>query len=227
MRYARVRLEQPAWMRHPMQEFLAGSAAMHREAMLAWNLSREDVRFLLFHVEGDVEAYRDRLHEVDQVRWFELTEVDAESFYVYACEEHTEPLTVFLEPFAERRLVVVPPVVFDGDGDLLMTVVGQSTDLTTLVEDLREVADVGVDVLRVGEYDRRQQRVLGAVTDRQREALAAATDLGYYGTPRAASLADVADALGVAEGTASELLREAEGTLMERLFAADDVATGP
>lgn len=222
MRYARLRLEQPDRMRHPMQEFLAASEAMEREAMLAWNLFRDDVQFLLFYVEGDVDAYRDRIASVDQVRWYEVNPIDDDAFYVYASEAYTESMTAFFEPFAERRLVVVPPVVFDADGDLLMSVVGRGEDLTTLVEDLLDVADVGVEVLRVGAYDRRHRRALGAVTDRQREALATATDLGYYGSPRAASLAAVADALGVATGTASELLREAEGNLMGRLFGADD-----
>lgn len=222
MRYVRVRLDQPEWMRHPMQEFLATSEAMEREEMLAWNLSRDDVQFLLFYVEGDVEAYRERVAGIERVRWYELSVVDEESFYSYACEEYTDSQTAFFEPFAELRLVVVPPVVFDADGDLLMTVVGRPADLTTLVEDLRTVADVGVDVLRVGTYDRRHQRVLGAVTDRQREALSTATRLGYYGSPREASLAEVASALGVAAGTASELLREAEANVMARLVGADD-----
>ncbi|WP_254837685.1 helix-turn-helix domain-containing protein [Natronomonas marina] len=224
MRYVRIRLDQPAWMRHPMQEFLATSEAMQREEMLAWNLSRDDVQFLLFYVEGDVDAYRERVAEVEQVRWCELSVVDEASFYAYACEEYTESQTAFFEPFAELRLVVVPPVVFDGNGDLLMTVVGRPTGLTTLVEDLRAVADVGVEVRRVGSYDRRHQRALGAVTDRQREALATATELGYYGSPREASLADVAAALGVAAGTASELLREAEANVMARLVGDDDGA---
>lgn len=205
-----------------MQEFLAASEELEREAMLAWNLSREDVQFLLFYVEGDIDAYRERIADIEQIRWYEITRVDEGSFYVYACEAYTESQTVFFEPFAERRLVVVPPVVFDAAGDLLMTVVGQASDLTALVEDLRNVADVGVEVRRVGTYDRRYNRALGGVTDRQREALAKAAELGYYGSPRAASLAEVATALGIARGTASELLREAEGNLMGRLFGDDD-----
>ncbi|PSP41594.1 bacterio-opsin activator [Halobacteriales archaeon QH_10_70_21] len=221
MRYIRVRLEQPEWMRHPMQEFLATSESMVREEMLAWNLSREDVSFLLFYVEGDIDAYRERIEAVEQVRWCELSAVDGESFYAYVCEEHTESQALFFEPFAELRLVVVPPVAFDSAGDLRMTVVGHGGGLTTLVEDLRGVADVGVEVLRVGTYDRRHQRVAGAVTDRQREALATATDLGYYGAPREASLAEVAAALGVATGTASELLREAEARVMTRLVGEE------
>ncbi|WP_211694144.1 hypothetical protein [Natronomonas salina] len=59
MRYLTARLEQPPWMRHPMQEFLATSESMRREELLGWNLSRDDVQVLLFYVEGDVDAYRE------------------------------------------------------------------------------------------------------------------------------------------------------------------------
>lgn len=221
MRYVHVRLEQPDWMRHPMQEFLAETDAVTYEEMVAWNLSRDDVQFLLFYVEGDVDTYRERVDEVDQVRWCELTPVDDRSFYSYACEAYTSSQTTFFEPFAELRLVVVPPVVFDGDGNPRMTVVGHADGLSTLVEDLREVANVGVEVQQVGTFDRRHQRVTGRLTDRQYEALGTATDLGYYGSPRDASLATVADELDVAEGTASELLRSAEATLMDDLLGSD------
>ena len=45
-----ARLDQPDWMRHPMQEFLASSPAMRREELHAWNQSRDDVQFALFYV---------------------------------------------------------------------------------------------------------------------------------------------------------------------------------
>lgn len=221
MRYMRVRLEQPDWMRHPMQEFISETEAITYEEMVAWNLSREDVQFLLFYVEGDVDTYRERVAEVDQIRWFEVTPVDDRSFYSYACEEYTPSQTTFFEPFAELRLVVVPPVVFGGDGNPRMTIVGTADGLSTLVEDLRDVASVGVEIQQVGSFDRRHQRVTGRLTDRQYEALETATDLGYYGAPRDASLAAVADELDVAQGTASELLRSAEATLMNDLLGSN------
>jgi len=59
--------------------------------------------------------------------------------------------------------------------------------------------------------------VTGALTDRQPEAIETATRLGYYASQRKASLAAVADELGIAEGTASELLRTAEAALMGRV----------
>lgn len=217
MRYLRARLDQPDWMRHPMQEFLATSDAMERVELHAWNLSREDVQFALFYVDGDIDAYRDRIDDVEPNRWYELTAVDETSFYSYVCQEYTESDTVFFQAFAELSLVVIPPMVYDDDGQLHVTVVGLSEALTELVAALRERAGVEVDVLEVGTYDRRYGTVTGGLTDRQFEAVETATEMGYYAAPRAASLSAVADELGVADATASELLRRAESRLMPRL----------
>ena len=200
-----------------MQEFLAASDAMGRAELHAWNLSREDVQFALFYIEGDVDAYRDRIDEVDPIRWYELTSVDESGFYSYVCQEYTESDAAFFRAFAELSLVVVAPMVYGADGRLDVTVVGVGKALTELVDALRDRGDVGVDVLEVGTYDRRLATVGGSLTDRQFEAVEAATGLGYYAAPRRAALSAVAAELGVADSTASELLRRAESRLMSRV----------
>lgn len=221
MRYLEARLDQPDWMRHPMQEFLVESTAMERAELHAWNLSREDRQFALFYMVGDVDAYRDRIAEVAENRWFELSPVEEGSFYSYVCQGYTEADEAFFAAFAELSLVVVPPLVYDGEGRTRVTVVGRGDSLGELVEALR-AGGVGVEVLEVGAYDRRHGTVTAGLTDRQREALETATGLGYYAAPRRASLADVAAALDVASGTASELLRRGEAALMGRLFGRAD-----
>lgn len=220
MRYLRACLDQPDWMRHPMQEFLATSDALERVELHAWNLSREDVQFALFYVEGDIDAYRDRIDDVEPNRWYELTAIDETSFYSYVCQEYTESDTVFSKAFAELSLVVIPPMVYDDSGQLHVTVVGLDEALTDLVTALRERAGIGVDVLEVGTYDRRYGTVMSGLTDRQFEAVETATEIGYYAVPRAVSLSAVAAELGVADATASELLRRAESRLMPRLVNA-------
>ncbi|GAA0657687.1 helix-turn-helix domain-containing protein [Salarchaeum japonicum] len=53
------------------------------------------------------------------------------------------------------------------------------------------------------------------LTDAQREALSVALSLGYFGVPRDATLADVADELGVSTQAASERVRRAIAALAE------------
>ncbi|MFB6207126.1 MAG: helix-turn-helix domain-containing protein [Haloglomus sp.] len=217
MRYLHARLDQPEWMRHPMQQFLARSDAMERVELQAWNLSRDDVQFALFYMVGDIDAYRERIEDVEPIREYELTPVDEEHFYSYVCQTYTDADEAFFDAFAALRLVVVPPLVYDGTGRLTVTAVGGGDALTRLVEALGEQADIGVEVLEIGDYDRRHGTITAGVTDRQFEAVETAVELGYYAAPREASLADVADRLGIAEATASELLRRAESHLMARL----------
>lgn len=218
MRYLRAELDQPEWMRHPMQEFLANSEDMEREELLAWNHSREDVQFALFYVVGDIDAYREQIDAVEPIRFYELTVVDESSFYSYVCQEYTEADEAFLEGFAQLDLVVIPPLVWDDDGLLELTIVGPGEGLTAVVDSLQTQSDIGVEVLEISEYDRRHGSVTGGLTDRQYRALETAATLGYFAVPRSASLADVASALGVAESTASELLRRGQANLMDRLF---------
>jgi predicted DNA binding protein len=219
MRYLRVELDQPEWMRHPMQEFLAMSENMQREELIAWNHSRQDVQFALFYVVGDQDPYRNRIDQVDPIRRYELTTVDESSFYVYVCQEYTEADETFLRGFAELDLVVIPPLVWDSDGLLRMTIVGPSEGLTAVVTSLRDTAEIGVDVIEISEFDRRHGTVTAGLTDRQFDTLETATRLGYFEVPRESSLAAVADELGVAESTVSELLRRAESNVMSRLLA--------
>lgn len=218
MRYLHVRLDQPAWMRHPMQDFLVMSDPMNRAELHAWNLSREDVQFALFYIDGDIDAYRDRIEKVTPIQWYELTPVTETSFYSYVCQEYTESETAFFQAFAKLNLVVVPPLVYSADGWLDVTIVGRGGSLTDLVDALEQQVGVGVDVQEVGTYDRRLGTVTEGLTDRQLEAIETATEVGYYSAPRQAPLSAVAAELGVASSTASELLRRGESHLMSRLI---------
>ena len=60
-----------------------------------------------------------------------------------------------------------------------------------------------------------------AMTDAQHEALVTAHEMGYFDVPRNATLADVADQLGVAPPSLSERLRRAQSHLVGRLRAAE------
>ena len=56
------------------------------------------------------------------------------------------------------------------------------------------------------------------LTKKQYEVVDAAHELGYYDTPREASLSEVADELGIAKSTCSEILHRAEGKVMGRFL---------
>ncbi|MFB6300299.1 MAG: helix-turn-helix domain-containing protein [Halobacteriales archaeon] len=214
MKYLDLKVDLPSELRHPMEEFLRTADAIDREELLAWNLTPETVEYALFYVEGDIGAYRSRIADVDSIRSFNLTPIDAGSFYSYVCQETRAEEQRWRAAFARRNLVVVPPIVYDGTG-MSLTIVGEGKDLTALLEALPDPIDTEID--GIGDYNRRHGTIAGSLTDRQLEAVTTAVELGYFDVPREASLGDVADLLGCADSTASNHLRKATADVMTRL----------
>jgi predicted DNA binding protein len=217
MKYLDVSLLLPRELMHPMQAFIRDEDVVAYEELLTWNvLEDRDVEYELFYVVADVDAYREQVASVDSIRWFELTPIDDDSFYVYVCQEQRAADAAWREAFAALDILVVPPIRYHDDGRFDITLLGEGENLRAVVEGLPE--GVETTVLEVGEYDRRHPRVTSDVTDRQLEAARVAVDVGYYERPREGSLADVGERLDVAESTASTLLQEAESRVMHALL---------
>ncbi|WP_267640179.1 helix-turn-helix domain-containing protein [Haloarchaeobius amylolyticus] len=220
MRYLDVRIRQPDWMLHPMQSFIRHEDVVRYEELLTWNVQPEHgIEYELFYVEADRERYEPVIDGVDSIRWYDLTPIDDESFYVYACQEIRDVDMEWREAFVALNLLVFPPIIYDTDAAMRMTVIGSSEDLQTMLDELPEAIDVTVN--EIGEFDSRHQRLAGAMTARQREAVAVAVEVGYYDVPRSGSLAAVAETLECAPSTASNHLRKAEAAVMRRLVESD------
>jgi len=217
MKYLDVAVEMPARARHPMQEFCRRSDAMGRVELITWNATGESVEYAFFRLEGDLDAYRERIEAVESIRRYNLTPIDDDSFYSYVVQETREADRRWRRAFASRNLVVVPPIVYDENTRMRLSVVGDKDDLRALVEEFPEGFDLTVE--EVGEYNRRRGTLGAGLTDRQLAAIEAAVDVGYYEVPREADLGAVADELGCAESTASNHLRKAESRVMRRFVS--------
>lgn len=217
MRYLDARFSQPEWMLHPMQSFIRHTDAVEYEELRAWNVATgdPDTEYVLFYVEADRERYEEQIDSVDSVRWYDLTPIDEDAFYVYLCQSTRDEDRQWRTAFAELNLLVVPPIAYDDNADFHVTVVGASEDIQAMLDGLPEAIDV--DVRAIGEYDRRHAPVAGDVTDRQLAAVDAAVELGYYEVPREASVEDVAAELDCAASTAAKLLQRAEASVMGRV----------
>lgn len=217
MKYLDVWLRQPDRMVHPMQAFIRSTDVVEYEELLAWNLGDDrELEYELFYVEADLDRYRETLDDVESVRDYSIAEIDDGSFHLYVRQETRSEEATWRSAFAALELIVVPPIRYDSDGRMGLTIVGSGEDIQRLLDDMPE--EIGVTVDEIGTYDRRGGSLVGSLTDRQLTAVAAALDLGYYDVPREAELADVADALGVAESTASVLLRRGERAVFSRLL---------
>ncbi|ADD04541.1 HTH-10 family transcription regulator [Natrialba magadii ATCC 43099] len=217
MKYLDVCLSQPDWMLHPMQRFIRDTDAVRYEELQAWNVDARDptLEYELFYVEADREPYETALESVDSIRWYDLTTVDDDAFYLYVCQETRDEDVRWREALTALDLVIVPPIAYDSTAAFSVTVVGTSENLQTMLEMLPDEIDVAVRA--IGEYDRRHAPLVADLTDRQLEAITTAVDAGYFEVPREAGVAEVADELGCASSTASRLLQKAQARVMRRL----------
>lgn len=217
MKYLDMRLHLPDWMLHPMQAFIREEDAVLYEEMLAWRVRPdEEIEYALYYVEGNLERYREAVRGIETVVDCRITPIDDTSAHVWVCEETRPETRAWRDAFADRQLIVVPPIRFDDAAGMEMTIVGDGGDIHDTLEQVP--SDVDVTVNEIGTYDRRGGTLAGTLTDRQLAAASTALQLGYYEVPREGTLDDVADELGCAESTASVLLRRAERDILSHVL---------
>ena len=225
MKYVDLEISLPDELLHPIQAFIRRDDAVEYEEILAWRVRPDrGVEYALYYVEGDLERYREALGEIESVLETKIAPIDERSAHVWAKEESRAETQAWRAGFADRQLIVVPPVRFDENAAMAMTIVGDGTHIQGMIEAIPD--SIAVAVHDIGTYDRRGGTVAGVLSDRQLEALGTAVRLGYYAVPREAALADVASELGCTESSASVLLRRAEREIVNRVMKRFGVTQG-
>ncbi|MFC5972891.1 helix-turn-helix domain-containing protein [Halomarina salina] len=217
MRYLRCRLTFAEDAIHPVHAALASDDAPSRDLLWQWSRA-DDADVFLYSVEGETEVYEAALAETPSVVEYELTASGDGRQYVYVRQESRAVDDDLLAAVSSSGVLVVPPVVFAEDGTAALTVVGESASLQRVVDEVPAVVDVAVE--RIGEYAGHPGRFDPGLTERQTEAVARAVQVGYFATPRTASVADVAADLDCSAATAAEHLRKAQTKVMRALVAS-------
>ncbi|KTG18799.1 helix-turn-helix domain-containing protein [Haloferax profundi] len=213
MKSLRLRLHPDDEQMHPMHAFVVEHEAFEQTRLLHWNPAVSEVNTIIFEVVGtDVEAYRDALDASPSVLSYEVVPTGGETFYLSVQDRLDVTAAEQTTAFTQDGLVVVPPVVFDGDGSIQVTVVGTTTALQSAVDETPDGIDV--EVLQVRQYAGETELSAPTLSRRQREAVDEAVACGYYREPREGTVSEVADRLGCSAGTAAEHLRKAEMKVM-------------
>lgn len=221
MKYLRIELRFPPDLIHPVHRLIDESDAVDRDVLLHGTVLSEPDDTFLFYVEGDIDVYADALRSVDRIREFEVTRIDETGHYVFLTQRRDAVDEAMFVPLQRPGIVVVPPIDFRPNGIAQLTVIGTGE---TLRDALAEFPDrIETTVLRIGEYDWRQDLFDPGLTDRQFDALAAAVESGYYESPRAATVEDVADRIDASPSTTSEHLRKAESAMMTAFMELRDL----
>lgn len=223
MKYVVLSLTQRPSDRHPMHQFVVDREG-YEAARLFGSTLGDGFHTALFHVEGwPPDAYENRLREVPSVEEYVVSTRSDRTFSVYVREKLAEHDRGIVNAFGQTGLVIVFPVVYRSNGELVVTLVGPAATVQSAIEDVP--ADIAVDLRDIGDYDARRVGNRRDLTDRQAEAVAAAVECEYYDTPRAGSVEDVAESIGCAPSTAAEHLRRAERTVMRSLVSASQTLT--
>ncbi|MFC5136188.1 MULTISPECIES: helix-turn-helix domain-containing protein [Haloferacaceae] len=222
MKYLRVELRYPPDLRHPMHRLIDESDAVDRDVLLHGTVLGEPDDTFLFYVEGDIDVYTDALRSIDRIREFGVTRIDETAHYVLLTQRRDTVDDAMFGPLQRTGIVVVPPIDFRPNGVAHLTIIGTGGPLRDALAELPD--RIETTVLRIGEYDWRQDLFDPGLTDRQFDALAAAVELGYYESPRETTVETVAERIDAAPSTASEHLRKAESAVMSAFIGLREVS---
>lgn len=212
MKYLRLELRYAPELMHPIHRLVDRSDAIDRDVLLHGTVFGGGHDSFLFYVEGDIDVYTAALESVDRVPEFEVTRVGETGYYVFLTQRRDETDEALFGSFRRSGVIVVPPVDFRPNGISRVTLIGDGERLRAALDDLPD--EVGTDVLRIGEYDRRRNLFAPDLTERQFSAVTVAVEEGYYASPRETTVGDVAAELDCAPSTAAEHLRKAESAVM-------------
>jgi predicted DNA binding protein len=198
---------------HPMHAFVCGHDAYGPTRLLQWNPHFGETNVSLFYIDGPREPF---LSSMDDRADADIVESSApledNGFYLFVREELDDESRQLIQAYTDEDVVICPPVVYDTDETMRISVVGTKHAIQGALDRTRDVGEISVTHIRSGAvgfgfgYD--------GFTDRQREVVASAVDVGYYEEPREATIEDVAAELGCAMSTAAEHLRKAERALV-------------
>ena len=198
---------------HPLAERLAAEPSIEREAIHHVELLADGTVLLFGEGSGDRSRYEEIMADSPSVvdylasgqdRWMAVSQFEA-----------TDETRQVLELRRELDVVIETPIRINADGSLRLTYLGSDASLQAMFDDVDE--DVfAFEVVEMGDYDPDEGSLTRLLTTRQQEVLETAVEMGYYRSPREATLEDVAAAVGIAPTTVSEHLCKVE----ERVFGA-------
>ncbi len=213
MRYMKLRVY-PDWETfHPVEHRLSQEPDLRRIALHSIKLVDDGSFAVLAEAEGDIDRYRELLHEIPEVKRFAVS--GTECGYCYAQMEPSESSRELVEARETEDFIIKMPMQYTDDGGLQVMIVGEDEDLVAASESF---TDYKIELRSTGPYFPDIDGVFATLTERQREVLNTAIRNGYYEKPREATLMDLGDELGITPGTVGEHLRGIESKVFARFL---------
>lgn len=213
MRYVRLRVTpEDGAAFHPLGAELRRDPAVERERIHRVDLLADGTGVMLAEATGDRERYEAILTDSEYVHEFAVTGAEGR-WYSYTHFDPTETTRAMMERRRENELMLEMPVEITDDGAMEMTMVGSQEAFSGATG--TDYDGWQVEILELGDHPPTLSDLFAALTSRQQEVLEAAVDLGYYESPRAATQADVAEAVEATPSTVGEHLQKVESRVFQ------------
>lgn len=200
---------------HPMYDVLANADFVERATALHWNFTGDELG-IMHYIQGDADEYVAAAQSMREVLDFEIQRAGDEAFYAYVRDATNEPLRELFGTITSGSLIILPPIEYNPDGTVSLSVFGPSAELQTAIETVPD--PISATITAVSGLEGVAGTVETLLSDRQREAVEVALDVGYYEIPREGSHEAVAAAMDCAPSTAAEHLQKAESKLLRATF---------
>jgi len=168
-------------------------------------------------VEVEERLPAEELDGFDCVEDWELVN-EAENSYLYVIEVEAVEMPEGSSVDHEDLIGMCDPTVVDRG--LLLSLVGSQEAIRNILRNQKEAGAVP-ELHRLGDYEGGEQ-TLETLTDRQLEILQIAYERGFYDIPREVTIADIADEVGIDDGTVSEHLQRAERNILSQQLTAKE-----
>lgn len=165
----------------------------------------ENLRLLVETGDVALDALESTLERIPEVLSFDFRRADDRRIRF----EVTTPMSEPHGAMADSGVVPAFPLRLEG-GWLVGDLVASRDRLSAFRDELR-AADLEFRIERVAETSSTGR----LLTERQREVIDAALEHGYYDFPRACSLTELAEHLGVDKSVVSRVLQRAEGRIVD------------
>lgn len=213
MRYVRLRVtpEEGAAF-HPLGDELRREPAVQRERIHRVDLLADGTGVMLAEASGHRERYEAILEDSPYVHEFAVTGTGGR-WYSYTHFDPTETSRAMMERRRENELMLDFPVSVAEDGSMELTLFGSKEAFGNASPTAYD--GWNVEIVEIGDQPPTLSNLFASLTSRQQEVLEAAVALGYYESPRAATQADVAEAVGATPSTVGEHLQKVEARVFQ------------
>lgn len=215
MRFVEFLLLPPDGHLHPLEAAVDHEPDLQRVAIHQFRPLADGTAVVLYELTGDADAAEAILAGHDTVRSYDVSAA-GDDLFVHARVAPNELTERVYDIPRQHDLLIDPPMRYADKGAIEIRAVGTFETFRTAMAEMPD--EVGLRLLRTGEYAPEGGHLFSTLTERQQETLRAAVEAGYYEEPREVTYEAVAERLGVAPGTVGEHLRKVEATIMQAVL---------